>query len=619
MLTGLSGTGKTQLALKYAEALTGATGESNEQVCTIPVQPGWYDPTPLLGYVNPLGEGRYIQTEFLRFLIRASENPTEPHVCVLDEMNLSHPEQYLAPILSAMEREDGDIPLHGGDGDEYGVPPSIRYPGNFVLIGTVNMDETTMGISDKVLDRAFTLEFWDIDVYRMAGLGRSARIEASDRTDVREVLNDLMDALRPARLHFGWRVIAEVAQFMELRQEQSAELSARDALDRVIYAKVLPKLRGDDSRRVRDALEKCAREVLKERLPDTVRRQGGRARSGPEGNRQLPLLAVVTAPRAVDDVMGAERTGSENLIRYERERRVYRTSGDHVRCVRTDRECRLLVDDEPLEPSRDHGTSGCGSRGSTPAKYAPSCWIGTIGRWGHGRLDVSPDAGKAGRDLFERMINEIVDFDARLVVGEEPARRRLGALGETDDPLVWLERLRRRRSELNQALAAIRREPVSVLRGAAAIRSTQGRAAHRSEDAAGGNPSACHACGNPERVQGRAFRLARPTAPSWTCRPWSARSMPRRIDAPLPCCERFSCGAGCSTGCWTSSPTAARRRRVPTLRGACPAGSRSSARWSASSRWRNAARRSARCSAPRSPRPGSTRWRPIPCTGDSGG
>ena len=90
-------------------------------------------------------------------------------MCVLDEMNLSHPEQYLAPILSAMEREDGDIPLHGGNGDEYGVPPSIRYPGNFVLIGTVNMDETTMGISDKVLDRAFTLEFWDIDVDQWPG------------------------------------------------------------------------------------------------------------------------------------------------------------------------------------------------------------------------------------------------------------------------------------------------------------------------------------------------------------------------------------------------------------------------------------------------------------------
>ncbi len=255
VLTGLSGTGKTQLALKYAEALTGATGESNEQMCTIPVQPGWHDPTQLLGYVNPLGESRYEQTEFLRFLIRASENRGEPHVCVLDEMNLSHPEQYLAPILSAMERNGGDIPLHGG-GDAYGVPSSIAYPPNLVLIGTVNMDETTMGISDKVLDRAFTLEFWDVRVERWPGWD-AAGIEAPDKADVQEVLDMLMDALRPARLHFGWRVVAEVVQFMTLRQEQDATLSMSDALDRVIYAKVLPKLRGDDSPRCRDALEKC--------------------------------------------------------------------------------------------------------------------------------------------------------------------------------------------------------------------------------------------------------------------------------------------------------------------------------------------------------------------------
>lgn len=262
VLTGLSGTGKTQLALKYAEALTGAAGESNEKVCTIPVQPGWHDPTQLLGYVNPLAESRYEPTEFLQFLIRASTNPGEPHVCVLDEMNLSHPEQYLAPILSAMERNGGDIPLHGG-GDAYGIPSSIAYPPNLVLIGTVNMDETTMGISDKVLDRAFTLEFWDIDVDAWPGWDQS-RIEESAKESVKQILKLLMDVLSPARLHFGWRVIAEVVQFMALRQEQNATLSMSDALDRVIYAKVLPKLRGDDSRRCRDALEKC-KTVLTER------------------------------------------------------------------------------------------------------------------------------------------------------------------------------------------------------------------------------------------------------------------------------------------------------------------------------------------------------------------
>ena len=263
VLTGLSGTGKTQLALQYAAALTGVSSDSQARVCTIPVQPGWYDPTPLLGYVNPLGERRYVKTEFLRFLIRAADQPSLPYVCILDEMNLSYPEQYLAPILSAMERDGGDLMLHGADGDVSGVPPSISYPHNLVLIGTVNMDETTMGISDRVLDRAFTLEFWNIDVGEWPRWD-DARIDEQHKARVKGLLIDLMNALRQARLHFGWRVITEVVHFMELRQEQNAKLSVDDALDRVIYAKVLPKLRGDDSARSRDALEKC-QEVLKER------------------------------------------------------------------------------------------------------------------------------------------------------------------------------------------------------------------------------------------------------------------------------------------------------------------------------------------------------------------
>ena len=263
VLTGLSGTGKTLLAIEYAKAVTGEHEESNDRICTIAVQPGWYDSTPLLGYVNPLGENRYVATEFLGFLIRANENPSRPHVCVLDEMNLSHPEQYLAPILSAMELDDGKIDLHGGDAGDYGIPPSIPYPGNLVLIGTVNMDETTMGISDKVLDRAFTLEFWDVDVDRWPGWESTSLVD-QDREATMEILTRLMAALSPARLHFGWRVIEEVVRFMEQRQAQNAGLSVNDALDRVLYAKVLPKLRGDDSPRFRKALADC-RAALNER------------------------------------------------------------------------------------------------------------------------------------------------------------------------------------------------------------------------------------------------------------------------------------------------------------------------------------------------------------------
>ena len=259
ILAGLSGSGKTQLAMEYGRALTGADDESSVRLCALSAAPGWHDPSPLLGYVNPL-DGTYAGTDFQRFLLNAVGNPKEVHVCVLDEMNLSHPEQYLAPLLSAMEREGGMVEFHDSDEMALGVPQRIPYPRNLVLIGTVNMDETTMGLSDKVLDRAFTREFWDIDVDEWPGW-EACKLADDERDRVRKLLNALTAALRAARLHFGWRVIAEFVAFLEQRAADSAELPFERALDQITYAKVLPKLRGDDSQRFRTALEAC-RKVL---------------------------------------------------------------------------------------------------------------------------------------------------------------------------------------------------------------------------------------------------------------------------------------------------------------------------------------------------------------------
>ena len=257
VLSGLSGTGKTQIALRYAMALTGATSDTGGPVEVIAVHPGWHDPGPLLGYVNPL-TGGYARTEFLNFLLEAAAKPDETHVLILDEMNLSHPEQYFAPILSAMEISDGEIPLHRGDPDELGVPTGVPYPKNLVLIGTVNMDETTMGISDKVLDRAFTLEFWDIEPEQWPGW-ESCKLDDGEKRKVRGLLVSLTKTLSPARRHFGWRVIAEVVGFLEGRSRDAGiEFGADAALDQVIYAKVLPKLRGSDTPRFRKCLDETA-------------------------------------------------------------------------------------------------------------------------------------------------------------------------------------------------------------------------------------------------------------------------------------------------------------------------------------------------------------------------
>jgi len=264
IFTGLSGAGKTLLARRYGRAIT--AGDAS-RVLTVPVQPGWYDPGALLGYVNPLHKDSYVYTPFLQFLIAASADPSLPYVVILDEMNLSHPEQYMAPLLSAMETGDA-IQLHQEDDFFDGVPSGIPYPSNLVILGTVNMDETTHGLSDKVLDRAFVVEFWKVDLNAYPRW-HSRGLPAADEAKVQKVLTTLMEVLEPVRLHFGWRVVDETLDFLKRAQDASHVLPFESALDGLIYAKVLPKLRGEDSPRLREALASCEKALTQFALPSS--------------------------------------------------------------------------------------------------------------------------------------------------------------------------------------------------------------------------------------------------------------------------------------------------------------------------------------------------------------
>ena len=251
VLTGISGSGKTQLALQYARALCDSNEADQVYVRVVPVQPGWFDPGPLLGYVSPIQEETYRSAPFLDLLLRAADDPTRPYVAILDEMNLSHPEQYLAPILSAMETH-GWIDLHQFSEGTTGVPGRVRYPANLAIVGTLNADETTHGLSDKVLDRAFTLEFWDIKVADFPGWKSSGLSEATKKK-AEAVLGGLSAALSPVRLHFGWRTIDDVLGYLEMATKMGVE--SQEALDDAIYAKVLPKLRGEQSKPFEAALK----------------------------------------------------------------------------------------------------------------------------------------------------------------------------------------------------------------------------------------------------------------------------------------------------------------------------------------------------------------------------
>ena len=115
------------------------------------------------------------------------------------------------------------------------------------LAGTVNIDETTHAFSDKVLDRAFTLEFWDID------LDEYFTKHPVD-TVIRETIENLYNVLRPVHLHFGYRTVKAIVDYVNVAVETDPN-DKLEALDQAVFSKVLPKIRGQKTTKLVNALE----------------------------------------------------------------------------------------------------------------------------------------------------------------------------------------------------------------------------------------------------------------------------------------------------------------------------------------------------------------------------
>jgi len=156
VLEGMSGIGKTSLPVALAAAL--GTGCS-----VVEVQAGWRDRADLFGHHNTF-ERRFEESEFLQALYRA-QTPKfrdRPYFVVLDEMNLSRPEQYFSVILSKLENNQGPIQLVTSGGGraprELLGGTQIRLPDNVWFIGTANQDESTLEFADKTYSRAHVME-----------------------------------------------------------------------------------------------------------------------------------------------------------------------------------------------------------------------------------------------------------------------------------------------------------------------------------------------------------------------------------------------------------------------------------------------------------------------------
>lgn len=271
ILTGLSGSGKTQIALRFGQWL------GDEQHLIIPVRPDWTGAEALFGYEDallPVQDGRraWHVPRALRFMLDAAKKPDNPFLMVLDEMNLAHVERYFADVLSGMESGEACLPnLAQEDDGFWRIPPAgpayLPFPDNLFVIGTVNVDETTYMFSPKVLDRANTLEFRVATDALNAGRGRPKACPPAPAELSRGFLdisrNDAWGSQNPhpeqaefarqiklvhsllseSGYEFGHRVFYEAIRFAALLNA-AGEGDIYQALDFQILQKVLPRLHG---------------------------------------------------------------------------------------------------------------------------------------------------------------------------------------------------------------------------------------------------------------------------------------------------------------------------------------------------------------------------------------
>lgn len=328
ILAGISGTGKSRKVKELAYMscpieLQDERGAHPGNYLMLEVKPNWHDSTELLGYYSNIAK-EFLLTEFDKFVIKAWQNPKTPFFVCLDEMNLAPIEQYFAEFLSIIESRtrsndnkeivsEALLPkdLFGEYNNGYNECPiysklglkneekdiaikkylhenGLTMPPNLIIIGTVNMDETTYQFSRKVIDRAMTIEMNGGNLEKMYGhpelmtynespisidFFESEFINADEvinkYTDYAEKIKDNSIIGLPFRLNsinsilsdtpfkVSYRVLNEMTIYlgvllddsknrkMEITDDKFEEL-IKSAVDNIMLMKILPRIEGDE-------------------------------------------------------------------------------------------------------------------------------------------------------------------------------------------------------------------------------------------------------------------------------------------------------------------------------------------------------------------------------------
>lgn len=269
VLSGVSGTGKSELPKLYAHF-----GGLN--FLSIAVQPTWDSPESLMGYFNAI-ENKFDATEFLRFFIQTTlSNDEEPYdlkeamnIVLLDEMNLAHIELYFAEFLSKLEvkrSKETNISIKLGTGLTWELPLGD----NLLFVGTMNEDESTKMLSDKVLDRAFCLNFERPKTLiskqqkPLPSNDEYLKVETFNRwinkkgdlegklEKYRKITNNINNNLSACRRSIGYRVWQSMSAYMHnhplVLHASDKNKALEFAYEECLVLKIFPKLRGVQTR-----------------------------------------------------------------------------------------------------------------------------------------------------------------------------------------------------------------------------------------------------------------------------------------------------------------------------------------------------------------------------------
>lgn len=320
LLAGISGTGKSRIVRELAWACWDKGSEEyNSQKPKnfemVQVKPNWHDSSELIGYVSRVsGSPVFVAGDFLKFVAKAWESPEVPYFLCLDEMNLAPVEQYFAEYLSVVESRkadaDGKIttdPILKKSGEDWYriltseltrdesirnqfLTDGITIPQNLIVVGTVNMDETTFSFSRKVLDRAMTIEMNEVDLY--GGLDdrheKIGKLEAGnligtavEGVDVYRSHKDVCDIalryliavnqeLEGTPFKVAYRTRNEFLLYVVNNLPYSKDMAGNElnqnfviarALDEITSMKILSRIEGDESKVKKSFLEALRKEI----------------------------------------------------------------------------------------------------------------------------------------------------------------------------------------------------------------------------------------------------------------------------------------------------------------------------------------------------------------------